>query len=336
MKHRRVGTSELELPVVTFGAWAIGGLFWGGSDDAASIDAMKAAIDNGVDAIDTAPGYGCGHSERLVGQAIKGQRDRVKILTKCGLRWDSTEGEYFFTVGAPDGSEVVVYKNVKADSIAYECEQSLRDLGIDMIDLYQIHWPSDSAPAEETMAAVMKLKEQGKIRHIGVSNHNAEQLTEASRFAPVVSNQIKYNLLERDVESDPLPACRNIGVGVICYSPMAMGLLTGKVTMDRTFPDTDVRSGKEWFRAANRRRVLDALAKVRPIADAHGATLAQLSAAWVIAQEGITSALIGARNAKQAVENAAAGRIALRPEELTTIRRTFEDLGGPVEERSDS
>jgi aryl-alcohol dehydrogenase-like predicted oxidoreductase len=330
MQYRNLGTSDLELPVVTFGAWAIGGLFWGGSDDEAAVTAIRTAIDHGMHAIDTAPMYGCGHSERIVARAVGDRRDRVRLLTKCGLRWDSTEGEFFFKIDSPEGEMITCHKNLKADSIFHECEQSLRRLETDVIDLYQVHWPSASAPAEETMGALVKLREQGKIREIGVSNYSARQMAEASSFAPIVSNQVKYNLLERDIESDALPYCREQGLSVICYSPMAMGLLTGKVTMDRTFPETDVRGGQPWYQPKNRRRVLDALEKIRPIADAHTATLAQLATAWVIAQEGVTTALVGARTPEQAAENAAAADLKLSSDELSTIRDTFEALRKPL------
>jgi aryl-alcohol dehydrogenase-like predicted oxidoreductase len=330
MEHRKLGTSNLELPVVTFGAWAIGGLFWGGADDDEAVRAIQAAIDAGIDAIDTAPVYGCGHSEELVGRAIRGQRDRVKVLTKCSLRWDSTEGEYYFTIDAPAGGKVTVYKDVTAASIQYECEQSLRRLGIETIDLYQVHWPSESASAEETMSILNRLREQGKIREIGVSNYGVPELTEAAALAPVVSDQVKYNLLDRSIESTALPYCRDHNVGVICYSPMAMGLLTGKVTMTREFPATDVRSSNKWYRPEVRRSVLAALERVRPIAERHTASLAQLSVAWVLAQPGVTTALVGARTARQVSENAAAAVVKLTSEEVLKIRDVFSGIASPV------
>jgi aryl-alcohol dehydrogenase-like predicted oxidoreductase len=329
LEHRKLGNSSLELPVVTFGAWAVGGLFWGGSDDKAAVDAIRAAIDHGVDAIDTAPIYGRGHSEKVVGEAIRGRRDRVKVLTKCGIRWDTTDGDFHLKLKDPDGSEVTAYRTLKADSILYECEQSLKRLGIETIDLYQIHAPATNATAEETMGAMVKLKEQGKIREIGVSNYNSQRLTDAMKFAPVVSNQIKYNLLERGIEANELPACREHGLGVIAFSPMALGILTGKVGMDRTFPDTDIRFRRKWYEPQNRKRVLDALERVRPIAERHKATLSQLAVAWVIAQPGLTTALVGARNAQQAIQNAAAGDVRLSVEDAAAIRRVFEEMGEP-------
>lgn len=330
MEHRRLGNSEIELPTVTFGAWAIGGLFWGGSDDDDAVRAIHAAIDHGVDAIDTAPIYGCGHSEAVVGRAIKGRTDGLKILTKCGLRWDATEGEHYFDITAPSGEQVTCYKNVKPDSIIHECEQSLKRLGVEVIDVYQVHWPSGSAPAEETMGALVKLKEQGKIRAIGVSNYSSEQLAEAAGHAPLASNQIKYNLLERAIESDALPYCREKNIGVIAYSPMTMGLLTGKVTPDREFADTDIRTRMPWFQPENRRRVLEALERIRPIAEAHGATLAHLAVGWVLSQPGITTALVGARTAEQAAENARAAELKLSSDDVGTMRTIFEALGKPA------
>jgi aryl-alcohol dehydrogenase-like predicted oxidoreductase len=328
MERRKVGKSELELPVITFGAWAIGGLFWGGADDQEAIEAIHAAISNGIDAIDTAPIYGCGHSETLVGKALAGKHQRVKILTKCGLLWDDTNGEFYFELrDTPYGRPVTVYKNVKADSIIKECDDSLRRLQTDCIDLYQVHWPSKSAPAQETMGALNKLKEQGKIRHYGVSNYGAQQMANAAPHGSIVSNQIKYNLLERGIETDALPYCRKHRIGVIAYSPMAMGLLTGKVPADREFPKSDIRSADKLYTNQNRRKVASALEQVRPIADAHGASLGQLAVAWVAAQPGISTVLVGARNATQTIENAAAGNIRLSAEEAGTIRTVFEGLG---------
>jgi len=329
MEHRKLGTSALELPVVTFGAWAIGGLFWGGNEDKEGIEAIQAAVDNGIDAIDTAPVYGCGHSEQLVGEAVAGRRDKVKLLTKCGLRWEENEGgEFYFKLEqTPDGTPVTVYKNVTAESIMTECEQSLKRLRTDVIDLYQVHWPSKTAAVGETVGALNKLKEQGKIREFGVSNYNSHQLREALKHGAVVSDQVKYNLLERDIEKDELPACRQRGVGVIAYSPMAMGLLTGKVTVDRDFAASDIRSTNPLFSKANRQKVLDALEKVKPIAASQKAGFAALSVAWVLAQPGVTTALVGARNARQVAENVKAASIKLSEREAAEIRTVFAGLG---------
>jgi aryl-alcohol dehydrogenase-like predicted oxidoreductase len=328
MERRTVGGSDLELPVITFGAWAIGGLFWGGADDQEAVAAIEAAVSHGIDAVDTAPIYGCGHSETLVGEALKGKRQQVRILTKCGLRWDDTAGEFYFELqDTPYGKPVTVYKNVKAGSIIWECEQSLRRLKTDFIDLYQVHWPSLTAPAEETMGALRRLKEQGKILHYGVSNYSAREMGEALRHGSAISNQIRYNLLERGIEEDALPYCRKQNIGVIAYSPMAMGLLTGKVPPERSFPKSDVRSADRLYSAENRRKVAEALERVRPIAEAHDATFGQLAVAWTAAQPGISTVLVGARNAAQTVENAAAANLRLSDEESQRIRHVFEELG---------
>jgi aryl-alcohol dehydrogenase-like predicted oxidoreductase len=328
MEQRKVGNSDLELPVVTFGAWAIGGLFWGGNEDQEAIEAIEAALDHGIDAIDTAPAYGCGHSEELVGRAVARRRNEVKLLTKCGLRWEENSGDPYFTLAeTPYGRPVSMYKNVTAASIVEECENSLKRLGTDYIDLYQVHWPSKTASAEETVAALNKLREQGKIRHFGVSNYSSGQLHEARKHGPVISNQIRYNLLERGIEKDELPYCRKHEVGVICYSPMAMGLLTGRVTEGRTFPATDIRSSNPLFSPTSRKKVLQALQSISALAADHGTGFAQLSVAWVLGQPGITTALVGARNARQVKENVGAAEVRLSEEELQTIRKVFEELG---------
>ena len=325
MQKRQVGPSGLELPAVTFGAWAIGGLFWGGTEDGEAIRAIHAALDCGIDAIDTAPAYGCGHSEEVIARAIEGVRREVKLLTKCGLRWDDEGGEYFFRLEqTPDGKPVTIYKNVRAASIIRECEESLRRLKTDVIDLYQVHWPSTTAAAEETMGALERLKRQGKILHYGVSNYSGDQMKEALQYGSIVSNQIEYNLLERDIEKDELPFCRDHGIGVVVYSPMALGLLTGKAGMERQFPPSDIRSGSPLFAPANRRRVLEAFAGLSPVSSAHGATPGQLAVAWILAQPGIATALVGARNAEQVRENARAASLRLSAEEVEAISRAFE------------
>ncbi len=327
MDHRTLGASDLQLPVVTFGAWAIGGLFWGGADDADAIKAIHAALDQGIDAIDTAPAYGCGHSEILIAKAIAGRRSEVKILTKCGLRWDDTSGEFFFKLeDTPDGKPVSIYKNLRADSLIHECEQSLRRLNTEVIDLYQVHWPSTTAGAEETMGALTRLKKEGKIRQFGVSNYNKEQMSSALACGAVVSNQVRYNLLDRSVEAETLPFCRAKNLGVICYSPMALGLLTGNVPEDRKFPSSDLRSTHPLFTRENRRKVQEAIAGVRSSAQDRGATPGQRAVAWVLGQPGVATALVGARNARQVEENAAAAKINLSQDELTRIGKAFAAL----------
>lgn len=324
MEFRQLGNSALKIPVVSFGAWAIGGWSWGGTDDEEAIRAIRQAIDIGITCIDTAPIYGMGHSETVVGEAIAGRRNEVVVATKCGMRWDLEEGDFFFDTKTPDGRPARVFRNLRPHSIRHECEQSLRRLNIDCIDLYQCHWPDKTTPIDETMDALLKLQREGKIREIGVSNFSTDLMEQCLQKGRIASNQPRYNALQREAEQDVLPFCREHGIGVLAYSPLAHGLLTGKVTMDRQFPEGDLRREHALYQPESRRRVLDMLETWKPIAEAHDATLAQLAINWVISQPGVTTALVGARTPDQVVENARAARFQLTPEEQATLRRSLE------------
>jgi aryl-alcohol dehydrogenase-like predicted oxidoreductase len=331
---RQLGKSELKVSPIIFGAWAIGGWLWGGTDVNDAISAIHASLDAGVNTIDTAAIYGMGMSEEIVGKAIAGKRDKVVIATKCGMRWNTPEGVEPWNTKMPSGKDVIVMKNGKADSIAYECEQSLRRLNIDVIDLYQIHWPDVSTPVEETVGALEKLRKEGKARAIGVSNYDAEWLERAIKVAPIASNQPPYSLITRKIEKPggSLPWCREHGVGVINYSPLERGLLAGAVPPERQFPEGDHRATHRYFSVENRKKILAALEQVRPIADRHKASFAQVVINWTIQEPGITAALVGARNAEQATHNAGALKFQLTPDERATIRRVFDpiakELGG--------
>jgi len=292
---------------------------------------MKRSIELGCNCIDTAPIYGFGHSEEVVGRAIKGKRDEVIIATKCGLIWDREEGEFFFETKDGSGKDLKIYRNLKKDSIVKECELSLKRLGIDTIDLYQCHWPDATTPLDETMEALLRLKEQGKIRAIGVSNFTPGMMSTCLRSGDIASDQPKYSLLARDIEKDVLPFCRKHDIGLIVYSPIGQGLLTGKVTPERKFAKNDFRLGQPWFQPKNLKRLLDTLEKIRPIADDHRATMAQIAVNWVIHEKGITSAIVGARNREQVEENVKASDFKLSEDERRTIRRCFEELGEPEE-----
>ncbi len=330
MEYRLLGKSDLNVPVVSFGAWALGGWMWGGTDDAAGIRAIHRAIDEGITLIDTAPTYGMGHSERVVGQAIKGRRDDVLIATKCGIRWD-LEGEHEgMKTRTNEGNEVTLVRNLTPESIFHEVDQSLQRLGIDRIDLYQCHWPDPNTPIAETMDGLLEVQKQGKVRAIGVSNFTVEMMQECVKKGAIASDQPPYNALERQIEKDVLPFCADQQIGVLAYSPIAQGLMTGKVTPDRTFNEGDARAKKPWFSVENRKRILAMLEKITPIADAHDATLAQIATRWVIDQRGITTAIVGARDEHQVAENAKAGSITLSTDELATIRAAVEELGDPV------
>jgi len=321
----QLGRSDLKLPRVTFGAWAIGGWYWGGTDDTQATDAIQAAIDAGAGAIDTAPVYGFGHSEQIVGRAIAGRRGDVLVLTKAGLRWDCDDGAHFFTT--TDGRQV--YRNLRPESLRLECDRSLARLGVDCIDLFQCHWPDPTTPIADSMGALLDLRAAGKIRHIGVSNFTPAMMDQAQAAlgeTPLVSNQPRYSLLARDIEEDVVPWCMAQDVGLLIYRPIEQGLLTGRMTADRHFPDGDKRAGLPLFCQANRAAVNQALAGLADLASQLDATLAQLAIAWTLHQPGITAALVGARTPEQVRENLAAGSLALTQSQSDRIGDAFSGL----------
>ncbi|MEA3401029.1 MAG: aldo/keto reductase [Armatimonadota bacterium] len=330
MQLRQIGTSDLEATPIVFGAWAIGGWLWGGTDDEKAVEGINAAIDAGINAIDTAPVYGFGHSERVVGEGIRGRRDEVLVFTKCGLRWNHDEGQHHFDSEKPDGEPVEIYRDLTRDSILWECEQSLERLGVDHIDLYQCHWPDQTTPLEETMGALVELLDQGMIRAIGVSNFTSEMIEECLAYGPVHSSQPKFSLLSRQSYDDVIAWCADHDIASVVYSPLEQGLLTGKVTPDREFREGDQRRDKPWFTEENITRVNAVIDDVmRPIAERHEATVAQITLAWTIAAPGITCALAGSRDATQATENAGAMSIDLSDHEYEQIRDAFWALEGP-------
>jgi aryl-alcohol dehydrogenase-like predicted oxidoreductase len=279
-------------------------------------------------AIDTAPAYGMGRSEEVVGRALEGRRDEAIVMTKCGLRWDRTEGERFFETEF-EGRTVTIHRNLRPDSIREECEASLSRLRTDRIDLYQCHWPDSTTPIAETMGELARLREEGKIRAIGVSNFTPEMMEEARAAlgdVPLASDQPKYNLLDRGIEEDVLPFCLENDIGVIVYSPIAQGLLTGKMTADRELGEGDLRTRNPLFSTENRRRINAALDDLRPLAEQKGATLAQLSMAWLLHRPGVTAVIAGARNAAQARENARTAGVSLTGAEADRVARTIGEL----------
>jgi len=327
MEYRKLGESDLKVSAITFGAWAAGGWMWGGNDDQDAVNAMKAAYDSGITSIDTAPIYGQGKSEELVGQAIKGiARDKVQILTKYGMRWDLAKGTFGFKTQDNDGRDLDVYKYAAKESVIQECENSLKRLGTDYIDLYQIHWPDDSTPIAETMEAIVRLKEQGKIREAGVSNYSVAQMQEAEQTIKLASNQVPFSMVKRDIENDIIPYCLEHQKGILAYSPMERGLLTGKMKAGQQFGAGDHRAGLKFFKDENIERTNAFLAKIKPLADEKNATLGQLVIRWTINRPGITVALVGARNAEQASQNARAIDVNLNEEEIAFVTRELNKL----------
>ncbi len=326
MDKRKLGNSDVEVSPVTFGAWAIGGWMWGGSDDTDSIRAIHACQDHGITSIDTAPIYGFGHSESILGEAIKGNRANYEILTKAGMRWEKSMGDYYFTTRDNDGNTRDVYKYSGKESLIKECEDSLKRLGTDYIDLYQIHWPDLTTPIEEAMEAFRVLLEQGKIRAAGVCNYSVDQMQEATGVLELCSNQVPYSMVRREIETEIVPWCLKSDCSILAYSPLQRGLLTGKITPDYPFAPGDSRPELPHFKAKNLIKTNQFLDEIRPLAEDKGATLSQLVIRWTLHQRGITVALVGARNEIQVSQNAGAMEIELSKEELTFISKKLSDL----------
>jgi methylglyoxal reductase len=313
------------------GTWVTGGgAAWNGVDDADSLNAIAAALDHGVTLIDTAPAYGWGHSEEIVGKAVAGKRDKVVIATKCGIWWEDSRGSFHFHL---DGKDTFI--SLRPDTIAVEIENSLRRLKTDYIDLYQCHWPAkepDNTPIGDTMAALMKLKQEGKIRAIGVSNVSVPQLEEYLGAGDLAGDQFRYSMLYRAPEADVLPWCKDHGLATLTYMSLEQGLLTGKVGLDRVFDPNEFRSNEDWnawFKQANRPKVLKMLAGWSDLTEKYRCSLAQLVIAWTAAQPGVTHVLCGMRTAAQAEQNARAGALVLEAADLARMRNDAVALGDP-------
>lgn len=328
MKFREIGNSGIKAPVVVFGAWAIGGWMWGGTDEKKSIEAIHTAIDNGMNFIDTAPIYGYGVSEEIIGKAVKTIRSNVIIATKCGLRWDLKEprGEIHFygtEIGvSKDKTELPVHKYLDPKSIRLEIELSLRRLHTDYIDLYQTHWQDSTTPINETMEELIRLKEEGKILAIGVSNATIAQM---KKYGDIQSTQEKFNLFQRDNEkSGKLKYCQENNLAFLAYSPLAQGLLTGKIKTDQIFPIGDVRNQNPLFSQEGILKTNKMLSEWLPICEKHKADIGQIAAAWTFEYPGITHVLLGTRTVEQAVKNAAAGSIQLAEEDINQINLLYQ------------
>ncbi|MEH2439689.1 aldo/keto reductase [Nostoc sp. 'Peltigera membranacea cyanobiont' 213] len=310
MQTKQLGNSELHITPIGFGAWAIGGggwaFGWGAQDDRESIEAINRALDLGVNWIDTAAIYGLGHSEEVVAKALKGRSSRPYIFTKCSMIWDE-KGE--------------IGRSLKADSVRREVEASLRRLDIETIDLYQIHWPNPDSDIEEGWTTLAKLKDEGKVRYIGVSNFNVEQLKRIQNIAPVTSLQPPYSLVKPDVEKEILPFCKENNIGVIVYSPMQSGLLTGKMTSERiaNLPDDDWRKESSEFQEPRLSRNLKLVEVLQQIGKQYDRAAGEVAIAWTLNNPAVTAAIVGARNPQQVEGIIAAGEFRLNQQELEQI-----------------
>src|SRR5438105_9413153 len=309
MKTKQLGNSDLFITPIGFGAWAIGGsgweFGWGKQDDEASVAAIHRALELGVNWIDTAAVYGMGHSEEVVALALgTWPGPRPYVFTKCGLRWDE---------------QGYVHRDLAANSIRRECEESLRRLDVDVIDLYQIHWPTDDL--EEGWGAMAQLQKEGKIRWIGVSNFDVEELRRAQKIAPITSLQPPYSLVRREVEQEVLPYCRSNEIGVIVYSPMASGLLTGAMTRERaaSHPDSDWRSRDVEFKEPRVSQNLALVERLREVGERHRRPPGQVAIAWTLRNPAVTGAIVGARNTVQVEGNVDAATLRLTNKEIAEI-----------------
>jgi aryl-alcohol dehydrogenase-like predicted oxidoreductase len=307
---RTLGNSDLQITPVGLGAWAIGGsnwqYAWGPQDDNDSIAAIHRALELGVNWIDTAAVYGLGHSEEIVGRAIKSSPHKPYIFTKCSRRWHA------------DGT---IYSALEPESLVEELDASLRRLGVETVDLYQIHWPDPDDKIEAAVEALARQREQGKLRWIGVSNFSVDQMKRAQKVAPITSLQPPYSMLRRAIEAEILPFAKSAGIGVINYSPMLSGLLTGKMTAERiaALPENDWRRNNKEFREPNLERNLRLVELLRSIGNEHGVTPGVVAVAWTLHNPAITGAIVGGRSAKQVDETAAALSFRLTEDEYAKI-----------------
>jgi aryl-alcohol dehydrogenase-like predicted oxidoreductase len=311
MRTRRLGFTDLELSTVGLGTWAIGGPWdfgWGPQDDTSSVATIHRALDLGINWIDTAPAYGLGHSEEIVGKAIRDRGDDVIVSTKCGLVWD-------------DPSTRAVESRLKAASVRKEAEASLRRLQVDVIDLYQIHWPNPDVDLEEAWEEIARLVEEGKVRYAGVSNFSVEQIERARRIHPVASLQPPYSMVQRSVERDLLDYCLENEIGVVVYSPMQAGLLTGKFSAElfAALPEDDWRRKNSQFQDPDFSATLALVSQLRPVAERAGRSLAELAIAWVLRRSAVTAAIVGARRPDQIEQTSHAGNWQLTSAQVDTI-----------------
>lgn len=329
-KYKTLPGTDVQISPLTYGAFAIGGWFWGGADEKEAVRAIETAIEHGITTIDTAPVYGMGHSEIVVGNTVRKKRNQVQILTKFGMRWDIEQGEFTFDTKDNQGNRVKVYKFNGKQSVMEECERSLRRLQTDYIDLFQMHWPERTTPIEETMEALLRLKEQGKIRAAGVCNCPVDLLERANNVVSIATDQVAYNMIDRGAEKDLIPFCLSNGIGILAHTALQKGLLTGKIKPGHQFNEGDHRPKTVFFQPKNHEAVMGLLEELQLIADNRRITLAQLAINWIMQQPSIISVLVGARNEEQMLDNVQATQFSLTANELDFIDNAFKKINFTV------
>lgn len=315
MKFREIGKTGIQASVIGLGTWVMGGDSWGGSNDKESLNAIDVALDNGINLIDTAPIYGFGLAEELVGKAIAKRRDKVILSTKAGLNWHTQQGSF---LAKREDKHITIYRYLAKDFLKQELENSLKRLQTDYIDVYFTHWQDETTPIEETMEALLQFKKEGKIRAIGVSNANLNHLKRYQQAGGIDVDQEEYSLLNRSIEKEILPFCEKEHISMFAYCPLCQGLLTGKIKPSYAFKDTDMRKGLKSFSDKNLERVSFFLQKAEIIAKKYQVSFSQLFIAWTLTQ--VTHVLCGGRNSNQVKENLLAGSIDLAPEDVEAIR----------------
>ncbi len=327
MQYKKLGTSDVKVTPIAFGAWAIGGWMWGGAEEKDAIKALHASFDKGISSIDTAPVYGFGKSEELVGKAMHGiSRDKYQILTKFGMNWQTEEGQFVFDTKNNEGQPVKMYRFSGRKKVKQECEDSLKRLKTDYIDLLQIHWPDPTTPISDTMEVVSELIKEGKVRAAGVCNYNVQQVEEALKTVKIVSNQVPYSMVNRGIENEVVPQALKNKMSILPYSPLQRGILSGKFIGDYKFNEGDTRADSKFYQPENRKRINEFLEKLKIIAGDHTVTLSQLVINWTTRQPAMDCVLVGARDEKQVTENVKALEFKLSDEEMNRINALIANL----------
>lgn len=309
MEYRELKKTGVKISAVGFGCWPMGVRGWGPVDDEESIKAAHKALDLGINFFDTAPGYGFGHSERMLGKALGERRKEIFLATKCGEEWDD-KGR--------------VWRNSKPEHIRKTCEESLKNLQTDCVDLFQVHHPDEKIPFAETMGEMSRLQGAGKIRFIGVSNFSVAQIKECQKYAEIVSLQPPYNMLRREAEKEILPFCKEQGIGVVVHSPLSQGLLTGKFTEDTEFPENDMRAHSPLFRGKAFKVIFKMLEELKSISAGYNRTMPQFAISWVLQNPAVTSAIVGAKRPSQVEENTGGADWKISDEDLKKIEEVLE------------